>query len=502
VHQHGLPYETDAGATRFSLEARVGNFWQPIATADFSGENGRMRLNRIDVGAEASDIRILHLGLGAFHRAHQAWYTNAVNQLQEQQWGISAFTGRRADEALKLEPQDGLYTLITRSALADTAEIVSSISEVHAATDVDAWLAGFGNPRVTIVTITVTEAGYCRAPDGGLDVDAPGIADDLSALRAGERTPRATAPGKLVQGLMERYRLGGAPLAIISCDNLAGNGAVTRRIVMELCSAVDAGLSKWVDSAVRFPGTMVDRITPRATEEDVAVAAELTGWLDESPVVTEPFREWVIEKDFGIERPEWERAGAQFVDDVLPHERRKLLLLNGAHSLLAYLGLARGLHTVAEAISDPTCRARVQQWWDEARELVEFEPVVIDEYCASLLERWGNPRIAHRLDQIAMDGSLKLPLRTVPVIRGFRATGRLPEAAVSVVAGWLVHLRRGTVSGPDADLGDLTKLTTGSADDAARLAMRTLAPDLESDVELCGAISAAVGRLLAQPSTR
>jgi fructuronate reductase len=457
------------------------------------------RLNRRDLGATASEVRILHLGLGAFHRAHQAWYTNVVNHLHDNQWGISAFTGRRPDEAEKLAPQDGLFTLITRSPLDDSAEIVSSISEVHTASDVDAWLLGFGNPRVTVVTITITEAGYCRDQDGGLDFDAPGVAVDVAALRAGERTARATAPGKLVQGLMERRRLGLDPLAIVSCDNLPGNGSVTRRVVLDLCSAVDTALADWVASAVRFPNTMVDRITPRATEDDIALATELTGWRDQSPVVTEPFREWVIERDFANERPEWERAGALLVDDVVPHERRKLLLLNGAHSLLAYVGLAGELTTVAEAISDAKCRALVAQWWGEARELVEFDSEVIDEYCSSLLERWANPRIAHRLEQIATDGSLKLPLRAMPVIREFRETGRLPSAAISAVAGWMVHLRRGPLTGPDAALASLE---AESAEEAAASALRILAPDLENDLELRQAVAAAFDHLLAQTSTR
>jgi fructuronate reductase len=456
------------------------------------------RLNRDALGQPSAEVRILHLGLGAFHRAHQAWYTHVVNQLQDTGWGISAFTGRRPDEAERLAPQDGLYTLITRSSSADSAEVVTSISEVHAATDVDAWLDGFGNSRVAVVTLTITEAGYCRNRDGGLDFDAPGVSLDLAALRAGERTPRSTAPGKLVQGLMERRRLGLPGLSIVSCDNLSSNGTITRGVLLELCSAVDSALHDWVATNISFPNTMVDRITPRTTGEDLAIAAGLTGWRDESPVVTEPFREWVIERNFATERPQWELAGAQLVDDVEPHEQRKLLLLNGAHSLLAYVGLAAGLSTVAEAISDPECRSLVLGWWTEAREIVEFDSAELDAYCSDLLERWANPRIAHRLEQIATDGSLKLPLRAVPVIRHFRATGRMPEAAIHTVAGWMLHLRRGMLQGPDATLD---YPATGPATDATTAALQIVAPDLATDLELRDAIAATFDRLLAGTPT-
>ena len=460
-----------------------------------NGGAASSRLNRLDLGLTSAEVRILHLGLGAFHRAHQAWYTHVVNQLQDTGWGISAYTGRRPDEAEKLAPQDGLYTLITRSPSADTAEVIASISEVHAASDVDAWLDGFGNPRVAVVTITITEAGYCRNLDGGLDFDAPGIPLDLAALRAGERTPRSTAPGKLVQGLMERRSLGLPGLSIVSCDNLSSNGSITRGVLLELCSAVDSALHDWVAANIRFPNTMVDRITPRTTEDDLAIAAELTGWRDESPVVTEPFHEWVIERDFAAERPQWELAGAKLVDDVEPHEQRKLLLLNGAHSLLAYVGLAAGLSTVAEAISDPTCRSLVLGWWTEAREIVEFDSAELDAYCADLLERWANPRIAHRLEQIATDGSLKLPLRAIPVIRHFRSSGRMPQAAIHTVAGWMVHLRRGRLQGPDAALG---YPLAGSATDSTTAALQILAPDLAHDIELRDAIAAKFDRFLAE----
>jgi fructuronate reductase len=455
------------------------------------------RLNRRDLGMASAEVRMLHLGLGAFHRAHQAWYTHVVNQFQDAVWGISAFTGRRPDEAEKLVPQDGLYTLVTRSPSSDSAEVIASISEVHAASEVEAWLDGFGNKRVTVVTITITEAGYCRNLDGGLDFHAPGISNDLAALLKDERSARSTAPGKLVQGLMERRRLDLGGMSIVSCDNLSSNGSITRRVVLDLCSAVDPALHDWVVANIRFPNTMVDRITPRTTLDDLAVAAELTGLRDESPVVTEPFHEWVIEKDFATARPEWELAGAQLVDDVRPHEQRKLLLLNGAHSLLAYCGLAAGLTTVAEAIADPESRSQVLRWWGEARELVELDAAQLDEYCDSLLDRWANPRIAHRLEQIAADGSLKLPLRVVPVIRYFRATGRIPAAAAVTVAGWMLHLRRGTLQGPDAEL---PRLPESSPTDAAIAALRILAPDLAEDVELQTVIAATFDRLLAASS--
>jgi fructuronate reductase len=425
-------------------------------------------------------VRIVHLGLGGFFRAHQAWYTGAAPDAAD--WGIAAFSGRSRTLADELSSQDGLYTLIVRGPERDEMAVQEAVSEAHAGTDLDAWRGHLARPQVSVVTLTVTEAGYLRDHDGGLDRDRPEVRADLAALRDGG-DPR-TAPGKLVAGLAARRAAGGGPLAVVSCDNLPGNGDVTRRVVLDLAGAADPGLADWIGAQVSFVTTMIDRITPHTTPDDVRAVAEQTGAEDAVPVVTEPFTEWVLSGAFPAGRPTWEAAGARFVDDIHPHEMRKLLLLNGGHTLLAYAGSARGHDTIAEAVADPACRTWLNEWWDEASRYVPLPAAELDDYRAALLERFANPRIRHRLAQIAMDGSQKVPIRALPVLRGERAAGRLPAGTVRILAAWIDHLHgRGT---PVSDAGAGPYQQAGSA--AGVLAL--LAPDLAGDRDLIDAIEA------------
>ncbi|MEP6482555.1 MAG: mannitol dehydrogenase family protein [Rhodoglobus sp.] len=423
------------------------------------------RPDRESLDAPAAPIRIVHLGLGAFHRAHEAWYTHRANALGGQQWGISAFTGRRPDEALKLAPQDGLYFLVTRSADGDTAELVTSISAVHdgavhdgavhegvvhEGVDDAAWLACFREPSLAILSLTITEAGYA--------------AD-------------STAAGRIVRGLAARRAAGLGGITILSCDNLAGNGAITRAMVI---GAADPGLAVWISDEVTFPSTMVDRITPKTTPDDLAIVERLTGLSDASPVVAEPFSDWVIEDDFAQGCPDWAAVGARLVDDVTAYERRKLLLLNGGHSLLAYAGSILGHETVAQASSDPKCVAMLDSWWDEAAPALAFDEGELADYRASILQRWANPRIRHQLAQIATDGALKLPVRIGPVIELHRGRGELPDAAIDILAAWLVQLRRGAVSGLD---------TAFAANADPHTVIAQVTPALRDDDELVVALT-------------
>lgn len=436
-------------------------------------------------------MRIVHLGLSAFFRAHQAWYTHRLNATPDGgAWGIAAFTGRRPDEAIRLQAQDGLYTLVTRSAAGDAFEVVSSISAAYPADDTAAWLRVFASDAVVLVTLTITEAGYCLAPNGTLDRVRADVAADIESLRADFRATVATAPAKLVQGLRARREVLGSGLAIVSCDNLASNGERTRDAVLALAGAVDAELRDWIAANVVFPGTMVDRITPRATEADRRLVLEGAGWIDESPVVTEPFSEWVIEQRFPGARPAWELVGARFVVDVQPYEQRKLLLLNGGHSLLAYLGLLRGHSTIAEAVADPVCRAALDDWWAECVPLLSFDAAEIDGYCASLLERWSNPRIRHQLAQIATDGSLKLRMRTAPVLRAHAASGSPSPAGELVFAAWLANIRGAGVPPRDAD-PTVAELAAPDVEVAIVRLLERFVPELAGDVELVQRISAA-----------
>lgn len=411
-----------------------------------------IRLSRETFGARPpAEVRILHLGLGNFFRAHQAWYTEQAPDAHD--WGIAAFTGRSPDVADALGPQDGLYTLITCGPDRDQADVISSVVAVHSAGDHAAWLDYFRSPRLAIVTVTVTEAAYTRGPDTA----------DIATLRRDSSAPVASLAARLLAGLIARDRAGLGPVAIVPCDNLPGNGDVAARIVRDLATLVDPSLAPVIDRTARFVITMVDRITPRATDDDARIAVGATGLADAAPVVTEPFSEWVLSGEFPAGRPRWDDVGAVFTDDVTPFEERKLRLLNGGHSLLAYAASIRGHRTVAEACADETCRAWLHQWWDEASRHIAAP--ALGAYRAALLDRFANPRMRHRLDQIAADGSQKLPVRILPVLRAERAAGRIPVASARVLAAWVCHLRghgaavsdpvaetaRGLAAGPVAD---------------------------------------------------
>ena len=398
------------------------------------------RLSRATTGRPpAAPVRLVHLGLGNFHRAHQAWYT--ANAPDAAEWGIAAFTGRRPDMAEQLAPQDGLYTLITRSADGDTFEIISSLTAVHPATDHAAYLGYLRRPEVAVVTITVTEAGYVRSSDGHLDWRRGSVAADMAALRDDPEAPVSTLPAKLVAGLLARRAADAGPISILSCDNLPENGEVTETVVTELAAEVDETLPGWIEKQVDFATSMVDRITPATTDEDRRLIASTQGYEDVAPVPTEPYAEWVVAGRFPAGRPAWEEAGARLVDDVGPYEQRKLWLLNGSHSLLAYAGSIRGHQTIDEAIGDPQCRDWVETFWNEASRHLILSAAAVTDYRAALLERYGNPRVRHQLAQIAPDGSIKLPVRTIPTLRAERAEGRMPVGCATVLAAWTLHLR-------------------------------------------------------------
>ena len=394
-------------------------------------------------------VRIVQLGLGAFHRSHQAWYTQHAGDAGE--WGIAAFTGRRPDAAAALSGQDCLYTLVERSAGGDSFEVIGSIVEAVDGADVGRLCELVAAKETAIVTLTITEAAYGLAADGTFDADAPGVADDLRALSAaasggpraeGQGVPR-TPVGRLVLALAGRRDSGGGPIAVVSCDNLSANGEVARRAVLGLASGWGPGLVEWIGANVSFVSTSVDRITPRTTEEDVAEVAEQCGYSDCSPVVAEPFRNWVLSGDFPAGRPRWEDAGAIFVDDIGPYENRKLWLLNGSHSILAYAGQLRGHATVAEALADPVCRQAVKDFWDEAAHHLHGEALDIPAYRQALLERFGNARIAHRLAQIAADATTKLRMRSVPVLTAERIAGRSGAGSALMLAAWIDYVVAG-----------------------------------------------------------
>jgi fructuronate reductase len=357
-------------------------------------------------------VRIAHLGLGAFHRAHQAWYTQHAGESAED-WGIAAFTGRTPDAARALAAQGGRYTLIERGAERDRAEIVDAIVAAHDGRDRDAWRGVVADPRTAVVTLTVTEAGY---------------------------EPDATPAARLVDALAARRLADAGPIALVSCDNLLGNGRRLRELVR---AAADDPLREWIDLSVSFVDTMVDRITPATTDADRATAHRLTGMDDACTVVAEPFHAWVLAGAFPAGRPEWGAAGARFVDDVTPYEESKLWLLNAGHSYLAYAGRLRGHTTLDEAFADDALRAGVEQLWAEQGAVIDLPESEVQDSLAALRDRFAHPRMGHRLDQIARDGARKLPPRILAPARRRRERG-LPmgEAQLATVGAWAQCLLR------------------------------------------------------------
>jgi fructuronate reductase len=437
-------------------------------------------------GRPAAPVRLVHLGLGNFFRAHQCWYTEHAPDSQE--WGIAAFSGRSTALPDALAPQDGLFTLVTRAADGDRFDVVSSLSRAHPAADHEAWLAYLADPEVRGVTLTVTEAGYLPAPGGGLDRERPEVRADVESLRRDPAATVQTVPARLLAGLAARRRAGAGPIALIPCDNLPDNGAVAARSLLDLAEMVDPDLVPWLRETVATVTTMVDRITPRTTAEDVRAVAEATGLEDRAPVVTEPFHEWVLSGTFPAGRPGWDEAGATITDDITPFEHRKLWLLNGAHSLLAYGGLAHGYTTVGEAVSDDTARHWLEQWWDEASRYLTLPAEDLAAYRSALLERFANARMHHRLDQISADGSQKLPVRILPTLRHERAAGRLPQGAVHVLGAWVCHLRGGGGQVDDVRADRFVPLAQGPLPTAVRRVVDALDPDLAADDEVVATV--------------
>jgi len=438
------------------------------------------------VRGEPAPVRIVHLGLGAFARAHQAWYTAQVDD--DREWGIAAFTGRSAAVAEQLTPQDGLFCVLERSADHDDVAVVGSVVEVHDGSEMRRLVELIAAPTTAIVTLTITEPGYRLLAGGSPDLGDASVADDLRLLEGCLRHPDAevdaarhwptTALGRLVLGLIARSRSGAGPIAVVPCDNMPDNGPFVGRGVVELARAVDPAAAAWIEQNVSFVSTSVDRITPRTTPDDVAAVTALSGWTDAAPVVTEPFHDWILSGAFPAGRPPWERAGARFVDDIVPFERRKLWLLNGAHSLIAYAGVARGHRSVAEGVADPVIRDAVIRLWDEASRHLPADLLDIERYRRDLLRRFENARIEHRLSQIALEGVTKLRVRIVPVASAERAAGRSAAGCAVPLGAWIALVVSGRE--PADAYQDAVSVAAAEAD-PVRALLALLSPDLSDD---------------------
>lgn len=362
----------------------------------------------------ALGIGIVHVGLGAFHRAHQAVYTDDAIEKGGGEWGISAISLRSSKAKAQLSPQDGLFVVEQRESAGASYRLVGSVREALFAPDDRAQvLERFARRQTRIVTLTITEKGYTTP-------------ETMNLLR---------------DALTLRMEKNGGPLTLVPCDNLAANGRVLKA---GLLSGVPAAsrFADWVEKNVAFPSTMVDRIVPAVQAADLSAAEAALGVRDEGFVVTEPFRQWVIEDRFAAERPAWELAGVEFVKDVAPYERMKLRLLNATHSALAYLGQVTGKAHLHEIVAVPEVRRFAELLMAEASATVDAPGVDLATYRRSLFDRFANPRVAHRTAQIAQDGSLKVPMRLLATARDASAKGA-PFGAVAVaVAAWLLFLRR------------------------------------------------------------
>jgi fructuronate reductase len=387
---------------------------------------------------KALELGIVHFGPGAFHRAHQAWFVDRL-LAHDPRWGICGVSLRSPDVRDALEPQDGLYSL---AILDETPSyrVIGALQELLVATqDPETVLERLCAPTSRVVTITVTEKGYCLDADGNLDVAHADILRDV-------RTPHAPTSliGYLVEALNRRRTAGLGPLTVISCDNLVDNGARLARAVGQLAEARDRNLARWIEDRVRFPRTMVDSITPATTDALRKRVNSVLTLEDRWPVQREGFAQWVLEDRLGDGGPDWASAGVTITDDVAAYDRAKLRLLNGAHSSLAYLGLLAGHETVAEAMADTDLSTFVMTMMklDIRPALKAPSGLDLPAYIDAILKRFRNPAIRHALAQIAWDGSQKLPFRLLGTISDNLAAGRPIDRLCVPVAAWMHFVRR------------------------------------------------------------
>ncbi|MCS2170525.1 fructuronate reductase [Scandinavium sp. TWS1a] len=388
--------------------------------------------------------RIVHFGFGAFHRAHQALLTDRVLNAQGGDWGLCEISLFSGDVLMsQLRAQDHLYTVLEKGENGNQPIVIGAVNEcLNAKLDsLAAIIEKFCEPQVAIVSLTITEKGYCIDPaTGRLDVAQPRIIHDLE-----NPSEPHSAPGILVEALHRRRERGLAPFTVLSCDNIPDNGHVVKNAVLGMANKRSPELAQWITEHVSFPGTMVDRIVPAATEESLAEIEAAIGVNDPCAISSEPFIQWVVEDHFVAGRPDWEIAGVQLVNDVLPWEQMKLRMLNGSHSFLAYLGYLAGYEHISDCIQDADFRrAALRLMMHEQAPTLRIVGVDLQDYANSLIDRFTNPALKHRTWQIAMDGSQKLPQRMLEGIRlHLQRESDWPLLALGV-AGWMRY-----VSGTD-----------------------------------------------------
>jgi fructuronate reductase len=450
---------------------------------------------------------IVHLGIGAFHRAHMAVMTDTVLAAGDLEWGIVGASLRSPDTRDALEPQSFLYTAAERDGDGERLRVIgSSLGVLVAPESPQALVARLASVQTRIVSLTITEKGYCLDPaTGDLDIGHPDIQHDL--INAHE--PR-TALGFVTRALALRRNQGLKPFTLLSCDNLQANGKTLKRVLAQFAGASSPDLASYVRDTLSCPSTMVDRIVPATTDIDRARIARRLGMHDAWPVVMEPYSQWMIEDDFTRGRPDWALAGAAFVRDVAPYEAMKLRLLNASHSAIAYIGALSGYQTVAEAMTDTALAGFVADMMDD-----EVTPTLqlpfqhdVAAYKRALLARFRNPALQHRTHQIAMDGSQKLPPRILSSIRARIAADAPFPRLTKVVAAWMRYLAGHDLAGQSYDVRDpmaeTLRATVARADgDAARVVTGLMAiksifgDDLPVNPAFRAAVTAELARFMA-----
>lgn len=451
--------------------------------------------------------RIVHFGFGAFHRAHQALLTNRVLNQHGGDWGICEISLFSGDVLMsQLRQQDHLFTVMEKSAAGNQPIIIGAVNEcLNAKLDsLAAIIEKFCEPQVAIVSLTITEKGYCIDPaTGHLDITQPRIVHDLAS--PGE--PHS-APGILVEALHRRRERGLPAFTVLSCDNIPDNGHVVKNAVLDMAARRSTELAKWIAEHVSFPGTMVDRIVPAATEASLAEITRELGVEDPCAISCEPFIQWVIEDNFVAGRPDWGSAGAQLVDDVLPWEEMKLRMLNGSHSFLAYLGYLAGYAHISDCMQDESYRRAARHlMMAEQAPTLGITGVDLSAYADSLIERFSNPALQHRTWQIAMDGSQKLPQRLLDGIRIHLRDGRRWPLLALGVAAWMRYVSGVDDAGNAIDIRDplaekIQALVKNSNDDNRVAMLLTLQEifgnDLPANPQFVQAVSLAWQNLVQQ----
>jgi fructuronate reductase len=419
---------------------------------------------------------IVQLGVGAFHKAHQAVYTDEAMARSGGAWMIDGVSLRSPEAADALNPQNGLYTLLTRGPKGVSARVVGSIKRVMVAPlETPPVFSAMAASRTKIISLTITEKGYGLDPKtGGLDRSHPAIAADLA-----DSSRTQSALGFIVAAIHVRMMFSVPPFTVLCCDNLPSNGKLLRRLVLEFAALRDPAVVGYIEKNVRFPSTMVDRITPAATDVTLADAERLIGRRDHAAVETEPFSQWIIEDDFASDRPDWAAAGALFVSDVAPYEKMKLRMLNGAHSLLAYAGFIAGHAYVRDAMADAALARLARRHMREAARTLDPMPGIdLERYADDLVARFGNPAIAHQTYQIAMDGTQKLPQRLLEAATVALQRGLPLDTYAFAVAAWMRYALGRRENGEayalrDPREGEIAKLIDG-ANEAGMIVERLL----------------------------